>query len=91
MNIIPSSARVKVGGQIVATTADTFLISGCTFMVGPKAQPCIQIQWLVPASRVKIGGQPVVLQCSTGICQSAEQALQGPPNVLVTQTRVRGQ
>jgi len=74
----------------VATMADSFPISGCPFVVSSKPQPCMRIQWLVPASRVKVGGQLVMLQSSSGICQSAEQIPQGPPNVLATQTRVRG-
>jgi len=39
---------------------------------------------------VRVGGQPVILQNSTGLCQSAEQIPQGPPNVVMTQMRVRG-
>jgi hypothetical protein len=92
MSIISSNARVKVSSQPVATLSDTYTIAGCAFTVpGPKPQPCVTVQWLVPASRVRVGGQPVILQTSTGLCQSAEQIPQGPPNILVTQIRVRGQ
>jgi hypothetical protein len=90
VSVISTNSRVLVSGQPVATLGDTYMIAGCAFTVGTKPQPCIKVQWLVPASRVKVGGQPVILQDSTGLCQSAEQIPQGPPNIVVTQTRVRG-
>jgi len=37
-----------------------------------KPQPCIRVQWLVPAARVLVNGQPVLLQTSTGLCLSPE-------------------
>lgn len=87
---ISTNARVLVSGMPVATMGDTFLVAGCAFTVGPKPQPCIKVQWLVPAVRVLVNGQPAILQTSTGLCQSAEQIPQGPPTVLVTQPRVIG-
>jgi uncharacterized Zn-binding protein involved in type VI secretion len=90
VTIIPSNTRVMVSGQPVATMGDTFLVAGCAFTVGPKPQPCIKVQWLVPATRVLINGQPAILQTSTGLCLSAEQIPQGPPNVVVTQMRANG-
>jgi hypothetical protein len=87
---ISSNARVLVGGMPAATLADTYLVAGCVFTVGPKPQPCVRVQWLVPAVRVTVMGQPVILQTSTGLCFSAEQIPQGPPAVLVTQPRVVG-
>lgn len=91
INTVPGNPRVRLSGQPVATLADTYPITGCAFTVPPgKPQPCVLVRWLVPASRVRVGGQPVILQTSTGLCQSAEQIPQGPPNIVVTQTRVRG-
>ena len=55
---------------------------GCAFTVPPsKPQPCLKVQWLVPAARVLVGGQPAILQSSSGLCLSAEQIPQGPPSV----------
>lgn len=91
VSIISSNTRVMVSGQPVATFGDTYLVAGCPFTVpGPKPQPCVKVQWLVPAARVLINGQPAILQTSTGLCLSAEQIPQGPPNVLVTQMRASG-
>jgi hypothetical protein len=91
VTIIPSSPRVLLSGQPAATFADTTLVAGCAFTVPPgKPQPCIKVQWLVPAARVMVGGQPALLQTSPGLCQSAEQIPQGPPTVIAGQMRVQG-
>jgi hypothetical protein len=88
---IASNQRVLVGGQPVTTLSDTYLVAGCAFTIPPsKPQPCTKVQWLVPAARVLVGGQPAILKTSSGICQSAEQIPQGPPSVLVTQMRASG-
>ena len=90
VSIVSSNTRVLLGGQPAATASDTFSIVGCTFTVGPKPQPCVQVQWLQPAQRVLVGGQPVVLDSSTGVCLSAEKIPQGQPTVVATQVRVKG-
>lgn len=91
ISIISTNTRVLVGGQPVATLADQYLVAGCAFTVPPgKPQPCVKVQWLTPAARVLINGQPALLQTSAGLCQSAEQIPQGPPTVIVTQVRAQG-
>lgn len=93
VSAITTNTRVKVGGQFVVTIGDTFTVAGCPFTlptVPPKPQPCVKVQWIVPATRVRVGGQFVLLQESSGICQSIEQIPQGPPNVVMTQIRVKG-
>lgn len=86
----PGNPRVKVLGQPVATMAEQTVVAGCTFTLpGPKPSPCVLVEWLQPATRIKAGGQPVLLQNGTALCKSAEQAPQGSPTV-VGQTRVRG-
>lgn len=91
---IQADHPVKVNGQSVVTANDTFSIAGCPFQVpvpsGTKLQPCISIQWLVPATRVKVNKQAVLLKSSSALCQSAEQISQGAPNVTMTQERVKG-
>lgn len=91
VQVISTNTRVMVNGMPVATLGDTYLIAGCPFTVPPgKPQPCIKVQWLVPATRVFVNGQPVIVQTSTGLCQSAEQIPQGPPTIVATQPRVIG-
>jgi hypothetical protein len=87
---LPPPPLVRVSGMQVATQSAQFLIAGCPFAVGTKPQPCVTIRWLRPALRVRINKVPVLLQSSTGLCQSAEQAPQGPPVAFATQVRVRG-
>lgn len=91
ISIISSNSRVLVSGMKVATINDTWTVTGCQFTVpSNKPQPCVKVQWLEPASRVQVDGQPAILKTSTGMCQSAEQIQQGAPNVTATQTRVKG-
>ncbi len=93
-SITASNQRVKAGGMLVATLNDVTTVGGCPFQipfgVGTKPQPCVKIQWLTPATRVMVGGQPALLDSSSGLCQSAEQIPQGSPIVASTQTRVQG-
>jgi uncharacterized Zn-binding protein involved in type VI secretion len=91
VTIISSNTKVKVSGKVVATFNDTYMVGGCTFSTtatGPH--PCVRVQWIKPASKVFVNGQPVILKDSTGLCQSGDQVPQGPPDVTLTQTRVKG-
>ncbi len=92
VSVVSSNARVLVSGQPVATIGDTYPIAGCPFQIpvgaGTKPQPCVRVQWLVPAARVLVNGQPPILQTSPGVCLSVEQIPQGPPIVSAVQPRV---
>lgn len=88
--VVSSNTRVMVSGMPVVTAADLATIAGCAFTVGTKPQPCVTIQWLVPATRVMINGQPAILQTTPALCKSAEQIPQGPPVVVTNQARVIG-
>jgi hypothetical protein len=94
VSIVSSNTRVRVEGAPVATAADSYTVSGCPFQIpvgpGTKPQPCVTVRWIAPAVRVRVGGQPIILQTSSGICQSVEQIPQGPPTVLRTSMRVKG-
>lgn len=86
-----ANVRVKVMGMPVATVNDLYTVVGCGFTVPPgKPQPCVVVQGLVPSTRIRIMGQPVVLQTSQGLARSVEQIPQGPSTVTSTQTRVGG-
>ncbi len=87
---ISSNARVLVGGLPVATLGDQFLVAGCAFSTPAGPHPCVKVQWLTPALRVLVNGQPAILMTSTGLCQAPDQVPQGPPIVLTTQVRVTG-
>ena len=86
-----SNTRVKVGGQMVATNADTSTIAGCPFTLpNGTPHPCVKVQWLVPATRVTINNNPALLQTSTALCLAADQVPQGAPQITVAQKRVKG-
>ena len=86
---VSSNVRVLVSGMPVATFGDQYMVAGCVFLAA-KPQPCMRVQWLVPAARVLVNGQPAILQLSTGLCLSADQIPAGPPIVATTQPRVIG-
>jgi len=96
VTVAPGQARVLVGGQPVATSANLLTVAGCPFTVpagpAPKPQPCVKVQWLQLSTRVMVGGQPALLQAGpgsgAGLCQSIEQIPQGPPIVASLQLRV---
>jgi len=85
-----SNTRVKVGGQLVAASNDTSTIAGCPFSTSAGPHPCVKVQWLVPATRVKISNNPALLQTSTALCVAGDQLPQGAPQVTVAQKRVKG-
>jgi hypothetical protein len=88
---VTSNTRVLAGGAAVLTLADQYTISGCPFQIpvgaGTKPQPCVRIQWTVGATRVRVGGQPALIQSSVGLALSAESIPGGPPVVVPAQTR----
>ncbi len=94
VSIVSANTRVKAGGSSVALMSDTYTVSGCPFQIpigtGTKPQPCVTLQWVAPATRVRVNGTPVIVQSSSAICQSAEQIPQGPPTVVVAELRVKG-
>jgi hypothetical protein len=87
-----SNMRVLVSGTPVATVADTFPVAGCPFQVpiptGTKPQPCVRVQWTVPAARVLVNGTPPLTAVSPGVGVSIEGIPGGPAVVVTVQPRV---
>lgn len=91
VSVVTTNTRVKVAGQYAATVADTFSIAGCQFNPsGTTPSPCLTIQWIAGATRVKITGKSAVLTTSDGMCEAAGAVPQGPPKIIQTQQRVKG-
>lgn len=84
---ITSNPRVKVGGQAVVTQSVSYSVAGCT-MPSPTAGngPCLTGQWITGATRVRAGGEPLLLSSNQSTCVPTGT----PLNVISTQTRVRG-
>jgi hypothetical protein len=78
--------RVMVGGQPTVTMSAPYVVAGCA-LTGTPNPPCATAQWVMAATRVLSGGQPLVLQDSQAVCVPTGTGLQ----VLVVQPRARGQ
>ncbi len=76
------NTRVKITGDYWDLMSNQDLISGCS-----SANPCIKVLWMTAATRVKVNGQPVLLQTSTGTCLSA-YGPNGTVLVMKTQNQV---
>jgi hypothetical protein len=86
---VTQNARVKLGGAPALLVSDSFTVVGCSFPPSGPPSPCVTIEWQAPAARVKVGGTPVLLETSIGLCKAATQAVQGPAVVSGVQTRVK--
>jgi hypothetical protein len=83
-----SSPKVKVSGQAVVTRANGYTISGCTLPPPPNGNgPCATAQWTTgAATKVRVGGIPVLLATSQATCAPTGTPLQ----IQSTQTKVKG-
>lgn len=92
LNIVAASPRVVVSGMPIAVLTDQGLVAGCPFQVpvgaGTKPQPCVTTKWMVGATRVLAGGQPVLINPCVALCFSVEQIPGGPPVISSSQLRV---
>ena len=86
----PGATRAKADAVLVRGS-DSFSITGCPFVIGGSPHPCVTVNWVVTASRVKHGGDFVLTDASVGLCVAPDQAPQGCVVVAVTQPRVKGQ
>jgi hypothetical protein len=78
--------RVRVMGQPVTVQPIPYVVAGCPFAPPGGNGPCVTAQWVVAATRVRVGGMPVLLQDSQAVCAPTGTGL----NILVTQIRVKG-
>ncbi len=91
VQIIPTNTRATAESGFIATIADTFVISGCPFVIPavvPIPSPCVMVQWIVADTRVKVNGSPTLSQSSVGLCLSAVMLPQGPVIVANTQQKM---
>ena len=86
---IPGSTRAMAGGAPAVRASDTFIIAGCSFApVAPH--PCLTVQWVLTALRIRHGGDFVLSESSIGLCLAGDQAPQGVVMVVATQQQVSG-
>ncbi len=89
VTVTPGSTRAAAGAPILRAS-DTFTIAGCTFPPSGPPHPCVSVNWIVTATRVKHGGDFVLNESSVGLAIAADQAPQGTVLILGTQTQVSG-
>lgn len=83
--VVTKNARVTSGGQALITAGDQYQVLGCKNP--PAAGPmCSAVMWPMPATRVWVGGLPVLLSTSLGQCLPVP----APPVVTPTPSRVQG-
>lgn len=87
---VNTNTRVRVGGAFALLADDTWVVAGCPLNVAGAPHPCVTVEWSGAAQQVAVGGRPVLLATSTGLCKAADQAAQGPALVTGVQTRVSG-
>ena len=80
------SPRVKVSGQPVAIQPVPYVVAGCAFVPPAGNGPCVTAQWVTAATRILVGGVPVVLQDSRAVCVPTGT----PLSVVLTQLRTKG-
>jgi len=91
VSAITSNSQVKAGGDFALRQSDTFLVAGCPFLISLVPHPCVQVNWVQPAARSKVAGDFTLTEASVGLCVAADQAVQGPVQIVFTQPRVIGQ
>jgi hypothetical protein len=85
----PGSIRASADAPVLRGS-DTFTIVGCPFPPTGTPHPCVSVNWVFTAQRVKHGGDFVLTESSVGLCLAGDQAAQGTVLVLATQPQVSG-
>lgn len=81
-----TSVRVKANNQAIVTQTGSWSISGCPYAPGGTYTPCVSAQWTSAATRVKSGGEAVLLEDSRSTTSPNGVSL----TVYSTQQRVKG-
>lgn len=87
---VPATQRASAGGGTILSAADSFLIAGCPFTIGPAPHPCVSVVWLATNTASSVGGAPTLSTDSVGQAMAADQAVQGPVSISPVQTRASG-
>jgi len=87
---VPGTTQVRIGREPIILAGDSFPIGGCAFVIGPSPHPCMTVEWIVTAQRsTMVQDQPLTTD-SVGLCKAADKAVQGPVQIVSTQTAVSG-
>ncbi|HEY4042924.1 MAG TPA: hypothetical protein VGM32_13915 [Rhodopila sp.] len=86
----PGATRA-IAGAPVLRGSDTFTIVGCIFStVATGPHPCVSVNWVQTATRVRHQGDLALNQASVGLCLAGDQTPQGTVLIAATQASVSG-
>ena len=85
----PGSTRASAGAPVLRGS-DTFTSAGCPFPPTGTPHPCVSVNWVQTATRVKHGGDLVLNAASVGLCIAGDQAPQGTVVIASTQAKASG-
>jgi hypothetical protein len=77
-----------INGEVPMLFNDTYVVSGCSHFVAGSGSACLRVEWTLPSPTKRIGGIPVLINTSVGLCRSASGTVQGPAVVAAFQTAV---
>ena len=80
----PTTLTVNSYGERPMKVTDKSTVSGCTFRVGSRPQPCTKVHWVVGNPLAKVDGVPGVTMGSIGNCVSSTGIPQGPAIIVST-------
>lgn len=87
----PASTSVQAESSPMLSASDTFIISGCAFVIGTVPSPCVSVQWVQAAMKSTLSGNPTLNELSVELRLAATQAPQGQVMIVETQPNVTGQ
>jgi len=84
---VAGSPRATANNDPILAETDTFMIAGCPFMMGSSPHPCVSLRWTSAATAAQASGAKLLTDSSQGLCIAADQAPQGPPNLVAAQAK----
>jgi hypothetical protein len=87
---VTSNTRAQAAGGFLLRASDTFVVAGCPFVLGLVPHPCVEVQWVQPATGSKAVDDFTLTEASVGLCIAPDQAVQGAVLILVAQPSVAG-
>ncbi|MFJ8635786.1 hypothetical protein [Streptomyces sp. NPDC093568] len=82
------SGGVRLAGGVVATSAHSYVVTGCPHTVDRVPSPCVTVRWTAGGTGITVDGRSVLLDTSAAECFSAALVPQGPPVVQAAQRKV---
>ncbi|HEX2039851.1 MAG TPA: hypothetical protein VHF47_08995 [Acidimicrobiales bacterium] len=87
---ITSNTGVQARTGAVLRSSDTFTVAGCPFSAGPAYHPCVTVTWVKPSAHIRVEGDFALTADSVGLCQAADQAVQGTCTVVTADVHAGG-